>query len=53
VWHATDSARAHGRSLGNRACLSLPQMRDGFLPRGVDGWRVVRLQGSVVELERA
>lgn len=53
AWAKEDSSRAHGKQLGNRACLSLPQMRDGYVPHGIDGWRVVKQIGSVVECERS
>jgi hypothetical protein len=49
-WQPGDSARAHGRLLGDRACLSLPQMREGFVVVPRQGWRVVSQTGSVVEL---
>lgn len=51
-WSAGDSSRAHGRQLDNRACLSLPQLRAGYLPLGVGGWRVVSQVNSVVLVER-
>lgn len=52
AWAEGDSVRAHGRISGNRAVLSLPQMRDGYVPVGVDGWRITKQTGSVVECER-
>lgn len=52
AWSEGDSVRGHGRSLGNRACLSLPQMRTGYIPVGVDGWRVTSQNQSVVLCER-
>ncbi len=53
VWQPGDSSRAHGRLIDTRACLSLPQMREGYVPRAVDGWRVVKQTQSVVEVTRA
>jgi hypothetical protein len=49
-WTEGDSSRAHGRLGGDRACCSLPQMRDGYTPTARDGWTIVRQQGSVVEV---
>jgi hypothetical protein len=51
-WSDGDSARAHGRRLGFRACLSLPQLRRDYVPLGVDGWRIVSQTGSVVLVTR-
>jgi hypothetical protein len=50
-WAPGDSARAHGRLVGNRACCSLPQMRDGYTPTARPGWRITKQNGSIVELE--
>jgi hypothetical protein len=52
AWQAGDSSRAHGRQIENQACLSLPQMRDGYVPQPIDGWRIVSQQGSVLVCER-
>lgn len=51
-WQPGDSVRAHGRILGNRGMLSLPQMRPDFTSRPVDGWRVSKWVGSYVEVVR-
>jgi hypothetical protein len=51
VWQEGDSSRAHGRNIGNRACLSLPQMREGYTPKPAQGWHIVRQTGSVIECE--
>lgn len=52
-WAAGDSSRAHGRELGNRACLSLPQLNDNDRKVvGINGWHVVTQTGSVVECAR-
>jgi hypothetical protein len=49
-WAPGDSARAHGRLIADHACLSLPQMREGFVPTARPGWTITRVEGSVVEL---
>jgi hypothetical protein len=50
-WAEGDSSRAHGRLIGSHACLSLPQMREGYVPTARPGWRIVKQTGSVVEVE--
>jgi hypothetical protein len=49
-WTPSDSSRAHGRLVGNHACLSLPQMRQGYVPTARPGWTITRQTGSVVEV---
>jgi len=51
-WVKGDSVRAHGRIVGSRAYCSLPQMRDGYVPVGQDGWTISFRDGSYVELVR-
>lgn len=41
---------SHARLLGNIACLSVPQHPDGWVTK--NGWRVVRQQHTVMELEK-
>jgi hypothetical protein len=50
-WAPGDSARAHGRLIGGKACCSLPQMRDGYTPTARPGWKITKQTGSVVEVE--
>jgi hypothetical protein len=49
-WVEGDSSRAHGRLIGDKACLSLPQMKDGYVPTARPGWRITKQTGSVIEV---
>lgn len=51
-WREGDSSRAHARLLGNRAAVSLPQMRQGYVPRGINGWSITKRVDSYVELSK-
>jgi len=41
---------SHARLLGNKACVSVPQNPDGWIPK--NGWHVVWQNQTVIELEK-